>query len=160
MNASQRHYSNEGIKTQAAYSSNLWLSLNTFAGTELLKALKSHSFILDLWWYLLQELKRGRIGQMENAEFICMAPLRPRGRVQRSIGSTGPPLDTHLPRLFPTMDWAHSSAVPQHPVLKARRTPFTLVSLAPNTVPDSETHTMAGHTWHISSELIVPGLWP
>ena len=42
MNASQRHYSDEGIKTQAAYSSNLWLSLNTFAGTELLKALKSH----------------------------------------------------------------------------------------------------------------------
>ena len=57
MNASQRHYSDEGIKTQADYSSNLWLSLNTFAGTELLKALKSHSFILDIWWYLLQELK-------------------------------------------------------------------------------------------------------
>lgn len=57
MNASQRHYSDEGINTQAARSSNLWLSLNTFAGTELLKTLESHSFILDLQRHLLQELK-------------------------------------------------------------------------------------------------------
>ena len=32
-------------------------SLNTFAGTELLKTLESHSFILDLQRHLLQELK-------------------------------------------------------------------------------------------------------
>ena len=50
-------------------------SLNTFAGTELFKTLKSRSCILDFWWYLLQELKLEVVEPVENAELICMAPL-------------------------------------------------------------------------------------
>lgn len=96
-------------------------------------------------------------------ELICMGTIVTKGRVQRAATvSVGPLLETYLP---PSLPHSRSRTLPTAETPAScleghRENTFILVSLAPNTVPDSGDSTTRGHTWHVSSGLIAPGLWP